>query len=65
MTQEGVTDLTFETQGLDERQVAAYQQGIVDTLTKLGYDIEYDETAPDLSTYRVRIGEVPHVHDKS
>lgn len=46
-------ELTFDIDGLDETQLAAYETGILDALQALGVDWEYDETDPNLKQFKI------------
>jgi hypothetical protein len=52
------TVLEFDTAGLSEEVVVAYQQGIIDCLDQLGVEFECDETPPDLSKYVIQLSVV-------
>lgn len=45
--------LTFDTEKLTEEQVALYSTAVQNTLDKLGINVAYDETSPDLKEYKV------------
>jgi hypothetical protein len=48
-------ELVFEIVGLSEKELAAYQTGVLDCLAALGIDWIYDETNEDASTFRVEL----------
>ena len=50
------TVLMYDTEDLTEEQVALFQTAVIDTLGKLGIEIEYDETSTD-GYYKVRLQE--------
>ncbi len=45
--------LIYDLSGLTEKEVAAFQTAVIETLDKLDIPVEYDETSPDLQEYIV------------
>jgi hypothetical protein len=55
--------LDFDTSGMSEEAFAAFSQGVIETLSLLNIDIEYEEFSPDLSRYKVVLTEKEHAQD--